>query len=367
MLDGVSDVVSQSIKSKGFSHNPDTAFLLSVKTTAKMSTNIPPGFDYLHHLPREIRAMIFRHVVQNALLSYKQQRPPPSRYVESLPDEFPPLGFAVWNMRQHLMTSPWATINTQYCIEYLNVLLEEIEIHEEIPDPWTDRPQFCRESGQMLVIHSILEDTLQFINNRFGIAAIHTGIKAPKEALFPYIRGICLSCNYSGTFFERGFGKAERRHFPTQNCFVKPVEVLRRCHEEYNIPSNKLSMDIWYGDPSWSILACLQTLDNLQHSITSLRPLHARIFVNDYDTSVAILDSETKILTDSVGKVINKMHARYPEPDQLAPILELENMFERDMVRLRRNHLRIITETTDFWKVKDGWYDLENMFRIAES
>jgi hypothetical protein len=41
-------------------------------------------------------------------------------------------------------------------------------------------------------------------------------------------------------------------------------------------------------------------------------------------------------------------------------------MFENDVVRLRSHHLQVITETTNFWKARDGWYDLDDMFRIAE-
>lgn len=193
------------------------------------------------------------------------------------------------------------------------------------------------------------------------------GTKAPREALFPYTKGICFSYYYYGDFFKIGFGKWDSRKYPSKDCFVKPAKKLRRYHEEFNIPSGRLSIYIWYGDPSESILACLQTLDKLRHSVESLHSLHARIFVNDYDASVLTIDSELDVLRKAFAKIIDKMRIRYPKPDQLAQILELETMFENDVVRLRSHHLQVITETTNFWKARDGWYDLDDMFRIAES
>lgn len=86
-----------------------------------------------------------------------------------------------------------------------------------------------------------------------------------------------------------------------------------------------------------------------------------------FETSIAILDSELDILTDSFGKTFNKMHVRYPKPDKLATILGLENMLERDMAGLRRTHPGLIVGTTNFWKARNDGYGLENIFKIAMS
>ncbi|KAH0371889.1 hypothetical protein KCU65_g1591, partial [Aureobasidium melanogenum] len=258
-------------------------------------------------------------------------------------------------MKSHLISSPWITLNKQYCVEYLGVFLKQVEVHGGIPD--------ARKTD-------LLEDTLQLTNNRFNIAAAHTGTKVAKEALFPHMKGICSNYYYECSWFERGFGKTERRRRPTtKDWFVEPVEMFRRYHEEYNIPASRLSIDIWYGDPSWSVKACLQEVDKEQpyHSVISLRPLHAKILVNDYDASIATIDGEIEVLREAFGKIIEKMRIRYPKPDQLGHIQELEMMVERDLVWLRESHLRVIVETTNFWKARNGWYDLEDTFRIAEN
>ncbi|CAD0096964.1 unnamed protein product [Aureobasidium mustum] len=331
-----------------------------------MSADTPPVFDYLDKLPREIRDMIFGYMILNSIRSYVRQRETPAyKLLCDPPVRFPLLGFHLVPIRSHLVTSPWVTLNKQYCVEYLKVFLEHVRIHDGITKPWVRGPP---EYGSNERKPDILEGTLQLINHRFSVAAPHTGIKAAKEALFPHIKGICFNYYYQCSWFRRGFGKREYNDHPDRDYFVKPVEVFRRSHEEYNIPSDRISIELWYGDPTGSIEACLQTLDrHNNYSVVSLRPLHAKIFVDDYDASVAVLDSELEVLRRSFGKIIEKMCIRFPEPHQLGDILDLEIMVEEDMVWLRKSHLYIITETTNFWKTRDGWYDLGDMFKIAES
>lgn len=312
-----------------------------------MSADTPPRFDYLQRLPREIRDIIFDYMVQH-ILNYRG-----------------PTGLRIHAMRSHLITSPWVILNKQHCIEYLKVFLRNAEMIAHIPDPWEETRQDYNKNAPNPVV---LENTMQLISHRFTIAASSTGTKAPRKALFPYIKGICFSYYYdSYSFFKIGFGYTDSARTPTEDCFVKPVKELWRYHEEYSIPSDKSSIEIWYGDPSDSIVVCLRTLDERHHSIVSLRSLHARIFVNDYDASVAVLDREVDVLQGSVAKIIEKMRVMFTKPDQLASILELKVGIERYMVRLRNEHLRVITETTSFWKARDDTYGLEDLFRIAES
>ncbi|KAG9744489.1 hypothetical protein KCU73_g8128, partial [Aureobasidium melanogenum] len=248
-----------------------------------MSTNAPPRFDLLNNLPREIRDMIFGYMVQNTL----------NRHVPQ------PNGFRIHTMRSHLITSPWFTLNKQHCVEYLKVFLRSAEMVAEIRDPWV---KTCQQDIDFAPNPIQLEDSLQLINRRFAIAARDTGTKAPREALFPYTKGICFSFYYYGDFFKIGFGKWDSRKYPSKDCFVKPAKELRRYYGEFNIPSGRLSIYIWYGDPSESILACLQTLDKIRHSVESPPSLHARIFVNDYDASVLTIDSELDVLRKAFWK-----------------------------------------------------------------
>ncbi|KAG9567103.1 hypothetical protein KCU71_g3386, partial [Aureobasidium melanogenum] len=325
-----------------------------------MSANTPPRFDYLNQLPCEIREIIFGFMIRDTLEPYEQKETPRPHTLGDPSDGFPLVGFDAFAMIAHLDTSPWVTLNKQYCVEYLKVLLKEVEIHVRIPNPCLDSSEQHTGSVQKR-IDGIL---LQSIDKRFSIAASsQAGTESPKKSLWLHSKGVCSIYYYEYTFFERGFGKKEHRHFPPEDHLIKPVKLLRRCHEKYNIPADKLSIEIWYGDPSWPILACCEQLDNLHHTVVSLRPLHAKIYVEDFATSIAVIAGEIDVLRRAFGKVVERMRERYWH--DLSHVLELQTMVEADMEWIREKHVRILLEVTNFWKARDGWYDWDEMFRIT--
>lgn len=207
-----------------------------------MSANIPPRFDHLNQLPCEIREIIFGFMIRNTLEPYEQTETPKPHTLGDPSDGFPLLRFDAFAIRVHLDTSPWVILNKQYCVGYLKVFLEEVEIHVRIPDPCLDSSEQHTGSVQK----SIDETLLQLIDKRFSIAASsQPDTRVPQESLFPHSKGICFNYHYDYTLFERGFGKREHRRFPPEDCLIKPVELLRRYHEEYDIPADRLSIEIW--------------------------------------------------------------------------------------------------------------------------
>ncbi|KAG9558333.1 hypothetical protein KCU71_g9172, partial [Aureobasidium melanogenum] len=227
-----------------------------------MSDTTPPRFDYLARLPPEICGMIFAFMVQNTIQTNFRKR-----QWGSSPE------LEISDVKSHLISSSWATLNKQYCIEYLKVLLRKVELQGQIT-----------KSGKRSLGSDITElrDCLKLIKHRLEIAGRP---QTEDEALFPYIKGICLGYYFGLSIFDRGFGKTERRHrhLPAKYCFVKPAQQLRRHHEQYNISSAKISIPVKYGDPTWTIQAFIHEQEGFQsdfqkhRSVTLLRPVQARI------------------------------------------------------------------------------------------
>lgn len=86
--------------------------LAAVPTSQKSNDAQLSPFD---RLPTENRDMIFGYMIQNTLETDLLQ------YVE------PPVYYSTL-MRRHLGTSPWIVFNKKLCIEYLQILLKEIEL-----------------------------------------------------------------------------------------------------------------------------------------------------------------------------------------------------------------------------------------------
>ncbi|KAG9590338.1 hypothetical protein KCU77_g7390, partial [Aureobasidium melanogenum] len=86
-----------------------------------MDDTTPPRLDYLDRLPPEIRGMIFALMVQNTIQTNLRKR---QRGLSP--------GLEISDVKSHLISSSWATLNKQYCIEYLKVLLREVKIQGQI-------------------------------------------------------------------------------------------------------------------------------------------------------------------------------------------------------------------------------------------
>jgi hypothetical protein len=203
------------------------------------------------------------------------------------------------------------------------------------------------------------KDILRPITHHMNIAGPSAGIEASSKMLLSSIKGICFSYHYHPCYFERGFVKTERRRFPPKDFLKKPLEKLRQYHDDFDIPSNKLSININYGDPGWNVLACIGELDRswpprTRHVIISLSPVQLQIQVNDYDASVAAIDRELEVSKVAMDKIIEKICTRFSMSRSWVDIQELENMTNADMESLRHTHLRAIDEVTNFWKAQDG-------------
>jgi hypothetical protein len=340
-------------KTRPWSNIWQVTFLSSASSiTTTMSENTPPTFDFLDKFPTEIRDMIFEYMIQNTIESYKQQ--PCYTFPLVACNQINTQGISVIDAKSHLIRSPWITLNKQYCAEYLQVFVREVELTARFTSQLT-RPRFGIIRTEP---HRLTEpkDVLQLITHRFNLAGPYAGIDTRSQTLLSRIKSVCLSYHYWGSFFERGFGRTDRRDFPIDDFLTSPLKILRQCHEHYKIPAEKLSIQISYGDPSWTVLACLALLDGGRHSVVSLCPVQAQIYVDNRDASVAVIDCELEVLREAVGQIIEKMRIRYPQSHHLRLIMRSKDLIDRDMVLLRRRHLEGIEKVTMFWKARDGGY-----------
>ncbi|KAH0355782.1 hypothetical protein KCU83_g1432, partial [Aureobasidium melanogenum] len=115
-----------------------------------MGDTTPPRFDYLARLPPEICGMIFAFMVQNTIQTNFRKR-----QWGSSPE------LEISDVKSHLISSSWATLNKQYCIEYLKVLLRKVELQGQIT-----------KSGKRSLGSDITElrDCLKLIKHRLEIA-----------------------------------------------------------------------------------------------------------------------------------------------------------------------------------------------------
>jgi len=298
--------------------------------------------------------MIFAFIVQNTIQT--DFRKPRYRYSGS-----PEIDIS--EVKSHLLRSSWVTLNKQCCIEYLKVFLRGIESEGQISI-----------SGKRTLGSGTTElrDCLKLIKHRLEVAGCS---RTGDEALFPYIKGISLGCYFGVSIFDRGFGKTECRHryFHAKHCFVKPAQQLRRYHEQYNIPSDKLSIPAKYGDLIWTIQAFVHEQEGFQsdfqkhRSVALLRPVQARIQIHDYNASVTAIDRNLAVLKKTVDRAIEMLRSGYSDPRHLSDLATLEAIIEIAMIMLRRFHLDVIDEVTKFWRGLDGWYELDDIFDITES
>jgi hypothetical protein len=317
-----------------------------------MDENTPPTFGLLDRFPTEIRDIIFGYMIQSTIESHI--RLPDYDVPCVLRNEIHTQGLSVYDAKSHLTNSPWVALNKKYCAEYLQAFVRVVELRARFTTQCANLHLASRRTTTEP--HRLTEpkDVLELIAHRFNIAGPYVGIDTSSKTLLSRIKSISLSFHYWGSFFERGFGKTDRRQYPYNDFLAYPLKLLRQYHEDYDIPANKLSIHISYGDPSWTVEACLGYLDrNAPHRVVSLSAVQAQIHVNDRDASIAATDRELEVLREAVEQIIQKMRIRYPKPRHLADIMRLEDMINRDMDLLRRRHLRAIDEATQFWSTSD--------------
>lgn len=179
---------------------------INKRHTAAVPTSQKPHEAQLSpfdRLPTEIRDVIFGYMIQNTLETDLLQ------YVK-LPAYYSIL------MRRHLVTSPWIVLNKKLCIEYLQILLREIEL-----------------TGNLGKEGAVFHDCLRNINQRLLISMANVG--SPRDAVYPQIKGICLSTGTS-VFFRNLGSTLKFRYIWINRLIVRPLEQLERYHDEHKIP-----------------------------------------------------------------------------------------------------------------------------------
>jgi hypothetical protein len=222
------------------------------------------------------------------------------------------------------------------------------------------------EPLNLIELNQVLE-VLQLITHRFSITAPDAGSHTSSTTPLSHTKSISLDYEYHGSFFERGFGKTERRRFPHKGSLTSPLKLLRQCHNECGVPAGRLSIRINYGDPTWTIMACIGTMSCERHSFDpffSLAPIEAAIHVNDYVASKAEIDNRLEVLEEDVWQIIRKLRVDYQEDHPR--LSRLEDMINRDMSSLRRHHLRAIKEVTEFWMARDIEEHPDETFGVPE-
>jgi hypothetical protein len=332
-----------------------------------MSENTPPTFDFLDEYPNEIRSMIFGYMIQNTIES--QIELPDYGLPHMYRNEFHTLGFSAYGAKEHLTSSPWITLNKQYCAECLQVFVREVELRIRFTDRRARRP--ARNPGR----HRANEpkESLQPIAHRFGIAGPHAGIKTSGKTLLSRLRGICFTHCYQGSVFEHERRHTERLRYPDKDFLTRPLRLLKQYNKDYDIPSDRLSVHINYGGPAWKVMEGLRELDSTRQPFVGLGPVQAQIlgpvqaqiYVNDYEASVTAIDSKLEVMRQAVAKIIGKLHIVFPVGHP--PLVdELDSMINIDIALLRRRHLEAIHEVTEFWKAPNGRHGVDGTFEIPE-
>jgi hypothetical protein len=255
-----------------------------------MSENPAFTFEFLDKLPIEIRSMIFGYLIRNTIRSLRSRHHQGWEYSHVLD---------IAKVRAHLRSSPWITLNKQYRAEYLRVFIKQAELRVDI----TIRGQEIRQSRKEPSELIMLEDCLRIISRRSNVSDFQDDLKEPCKTLHAYLQGI--SPSHHSVQFEHGYGWAQQRYPSIEATIKQPLNQLRRIHEEFTIPANKISIHISYGSPNtaFSALAYRQPDRGDHYSFkTSLYPIEARIWVADYDASIIAIDGELEMLRRALGE-----------------------------------------------------------------
>lgn len=328
--------------------------------------NIPDTFDHLNELPPEVCGMIFEYMVQNTVDQQLRKR----RDWESSTNLY------ISEVVSHLMSSPWVTLNKQYCPVYLGAFLRQVELEALI--------EFSRRPSRFYSGPSNtaqLEKCLKFIKHQFKLVGSQSAFRRlATETPFEGIKAICLVASFALAIFGRALGKNKDRrhpHFPNKSHFVRPMKQLRRFHERYHVPADKLSLVVCYGDPTQKIMDFVEEGrqeywfddDLTSHPLQGLllRPVRARIHLHDYNASIAAIDRELEVLKEAVDRTSKVLRDRYSDSGHLTDLETLVTSIEKDIIVLRRAHMEIVDHVTSYWKGQDGWYELDDMFRIAKA
>lgn len=123
---------------------------------------------------------IFGHMIRNTI-----------EFHIELPDYSGPIfwrnqfhteGLNAQNASAHLINSPWVTLNQQYCAEYLQAFVREVELRERFVCLYPARPGITRVTD--------IKDSLQLITSRYDIAGLYTDIDTLSRMLLSRIKGI---------------------------------------------------------------------------------------------------------------------------------------------------------------------------------
>lgn len=138
----------------------------------------------------------------------------------------------------------------------------------------------------------------------------------------------------------------------------------------YKIPASKISIYLNHGSLYTAIERELFEKGVAQHPgdiwASTLDSVQLRIWVAEYDKSVATLDGELQRLRGQLQFGFQWLRGRNNGPEPWAQFQLMERSVERDLVELRKLHLETVDQVTNFWKRQDGWYGVDDLFRLAK-
>ena len=298
-------------------------------------------FEFLDELPAEIRSMIFEYMVQGTVQEHN-------------------LVLDIWDVERHLDCSPWITLNKKYCAEYLRVFLKQVELRRNVT-----RITRCNPTGPGAPTKiQMFDSCLQTIDRRLKTATSQTDLKEPLKEFYVCMKGICLS--YDDTYFRHGYGWAQPMYQSIEYSIEDPLNQLRSYHDNYNIPANKISISISYGNPDMAFSAFVErqlSHDETDDFKTTLHSIKAKIWVADYDASVTAIDEALQSFRKALDKRFEETHALFPKPTPTyGDVSTLERRIENETEKIRELHLMTIDKITKFWKARDGGYEADIKF-----
>lgn len=198
-------------------------------------------------------------------------------------------------------------------------------------------------------------------------------VGSPQKAVYPYIKGICLRRRTETSVFGTIGSTTRGRYTWINRLIVRSLEQLRRYHDEYKIPASKISIHLDYGSPIAAIERELYVSEVAQRrgELWPLPPftldsVQVRIWVADYDNSVASLDVELQRLRGQFQFGFQWLRGRNNGPEPWAQFQLMERSVEKDLVKLRKLHLETVDQVTNLWERWDGWYEVDDLFRLAK-
>jgi len=284
----------------------------------------PPTFERFGQLPPEIRSIVFEYMLRHQ--NWKHD-----------------LVLNTWQVRCHLATSPWIIRNKQYCAEYLQVFLKQVELRADISN------QICEEQVPRRGAISHINHCLEVIEARLRVCDPLVDPKHPMNGVGAYMRGISLSLD--SAIFDSGYKMAEEDLWFIEHIMTTPLEQMRRLSKKHNIPAHKLYIHIIHDRLDTAFAGFLHRQREPIDKCESLRPVEAKICLADHNASVASIDKGLRTTRRNLAKRLKETLHRFSLPDPLlGDVSTLESRIEEELIRIREAHVMTSETITRLWK-----------------